>query len=41
MELEDQEGFINNHNYHPKPYNSSSTKKYHGERSPVFNLNGI
>ena len=41
MELEEQEGFNNNHNYHSKPYKSSSTKKYHGERSPVYNLNGI
>lgn len=40
MELEDQEGFNNTSNYPPKPYKSSSTKKYHGERPSIFNLNG-
>ena len=41
MDLEDHDGFNKTPNYHPNPYKSSSTKKYHAERSSIFNLNGI
>ncbi len=41
MELEDHEAFNNNHTSHPKPYNSPNNKKYHGERSSLYKLNGI